>query len=167
MKIFAKMMSMDEKTWLRHANPYSVWTRIITVLPLILFSIWLIKPMGTYSLFFIVPVALWTWLNPRMFKKPSRTNNWASKVTFGERIWLNRGENPIPNHHANWAIFLSSIAGVGFVIALIGTYQHLYLPAITGAVISWLGKMWFCDRMVWLFEDMRRENDSFDKWIKN
>ena len=160
MKILSKLMSMDERTWRRHSSPYSVWTRVLTGLPLILFSVWLIKPLGTNSLFVIIPSFFWMWLNPRLFSEPKDTNNWASKITFGERIWLNRDTCPIPKHHENWALFLSIVSGVGFIIALVGSYQNFLFPTIVGGVISWFGKMWFCDRMVWLFEDMKGVKDE-------
>ena len=35
-----QLMSMDEGTWIRHANPMSVWSRVITPLPLLTLSIW-------------------------------------------------------------------------------------------------------------------------------
>ena len=35
----AKLFAMDNETWLRHANPLSVWTRF-TVLPIFILSLW-------------------------------------------------------------------------------------------------------------------------------
>lgn len=84
--IFTKLMSMDDATWERHANPISVWTRVITGLPTILLAVWSIKLIGWASLVIIVLAILWLWLNPRLFSPPHTTNNWASKATFGERV---------------------------------------------------------------------------------
>ncbi|WP_024955103.1 DUF6653 family protein [Sulfurospirillum arcachonense] len=165
--IFTNLMSMDEATWERHASPLSVWTRVITGLPVILLSAWSIKSIGWWSLILIAISFFWIWLNPRLFSPPKNTNNWASKVTFGERVWLNRSEHPIPDHHKKWANFLSIVAGVGFLIAIIGAFFHISLLAISGGLISWFGKMWFCDRMVWLYEDMRITNKQYDSWLKN
>lgn len=165
-EIFTKVMSMDEATWERHANPLSVWTRVVTGLPLMLGAVWSIKPMGYWSCAVIAPVILWIWLNPRLFSVPKQTNNWGSKVTFGERIWLNKGESNIPGHHRIWAKFLSIITGIGFLIAVVAAYQNHLLLTVFGGTVSWFGKMWFCDRMVWLYDDMKGSNPEYSGWLK-
>jgi hypothetical protein len=152
-KIFEKSMSMNESTWKRHANPLSVWTRVITGIPVTLGSIWTIQSLEYLSLFPISIAFLWLWLNPRLFSEPKNTDNWASKVTFGERIWLNKSSD-IPSHHKNWILFLSIISGIGFLIGIVGAYYNLIFPTILGGTISWFGKMWFCDRMVWVYQDV-------------
>ncbi len=157
---------MDDATWERHANPLSVWTRAVTGIPVILVSMWSIKLIGWWSLIIILISFSWIWLNPRLFPSPKDTNNWASKVTFGERVWLNRTEHPIPIHHERWAKFLSIVGGVGFIIAIVGAYFHMLLPTISGGLISWFGKMWFCDRMVWLYEEMKNTNKQYASWLK-
>jgi hypothetical protein len=164
--VLTRLMSMDEKAWQRHANPLSVWSRVITGLPAILVPIWCIKPMGRLSLLLMVCALFWLWLNPRLFSIPSNTDNWASKVTFGERVWLNRAEIPIPKHHSHWAILLSFTAAIGLLIAMVGAYQNMTLPTVAGGMISWFGKMWFCDRMVWLYEDMRSVSEKYNSWTK-
>lgn len=162
--IFTKLMSMDDKVWDRHANPWSVWTRVLTGLPVILISIWSIKPCGWWSIAIIALAIFWIWINPRLFSPPKNTNNWASKVTFGERVWLNRSTQPIPKHHAQWALSLSIISGMGFFIAIIGAYHNILFPTIAGGLIGWFGKMWFCDRMVWLYENMQDKNSEYQSW---
>ena len=164
--IFTKLMSMDDATWERHANPKSVWTRVVTGIPVIFMSIWSINSLGWWSLIIISISVFWLWINPRLFSPPDSTNNWASKVTFGERVWLNRSKYPIPAHHIKWANFLSIIAGIGFLIGIIGAFLNMLLPAIAGGLISWFGKMWFCDRMVWLFEDMKDSHAEYKSWLK-
>ncbi len=160
-------MSMDEATWERHASPLSVWTRVMTGIPVIVAAMWSIKSIGWWSLLSIAIAAFWMWLNPRLFSAPKNTHNWASKVTFGERVWINRAVCPIPDHHKQWAMFLSLVAGIGFLVAVTGAYYHAILPTTAGGLISWFGKMWFCDRMVWLYEDMRLVNDEYNHWMKN
>jgi hypothetical protein len=159
-QVFAKLMSMDEATWARHANPMSVWTRVITGIPLTFCAVWSIQILGYQSIVVIAVVALWFWLNPRLFPIPKSTDNWASKVTLGEQIWLNEPKSSIPNHHRNWIIFLTTMAGIGFIVGITGAYYNILLPTLVGGTISWFGKMWFCDRMVWLYEDMQLRKDD-------
>ncbi len=165
--IFSRLMSMDDATWERHASPYSVWTRVITGLPVILGAVWSVKPLGGWSVVVLAVSFFWIWVNPRLFSAPKTTNNWASKVTFGERVWLNRSTTPIPDHHAKWAKFLSVLGGIGFLVAIVGAYFNMPLPTIAGGLTSWLGKMWFCDRMVWLYEDMKDSNKEYASWLKH
>ena len=155
-KIFEKMMSMNDSSWKRHANPISVWTRVVTGLPLTFGAIWSIQSLGYLSIIPLSLTGLWLWLNPRLFPIPKNTDNWASKVTFGERLWLKRTKSSIPKHHRNWILFLSVIAGIGFLMGIVGAYLNILLPTLLGGTISWFGKMWFCDRMVWLYEDLQK-----------
>jgi Family of unknown function (DUF6653) len=163
---FTRLMSMDDATWERHASPLSVWTRIITGLPIILFAVWSIRRIGWWSLAVIGIAFFWIWINPRLFSPPGNTNNWASKATFGERVWLNRSKYPIPDHHVKWGLFLSIVAGAGFFVAVMGAYLNMPLPTISGGLISWFAKIWFCDRMVWLYEDMKDTRPEYSSWLR-
>ncbi|MEC5129472.1 DUF6653 family protein [Verrucomicrobiales bacterium BCK34] len=164
--LFSRLMTMTDEVWDRHANPWSVWTRVVTGLPLILGAFWSVRLLGWLSLPVIFAVFFWIWINPRFFSRPTRTDNWASKVTFGERVWLNRKKLPIPSHHARWATVLSVVSGVGFLVAVYGAVQHQLNLTLLGGVVSWFGKMWFCDRMVWLFEDMKDTNATYLSWVR-
>ena len=161
-----RLMSMDENTWQRHASPLSVWSRVLTGLPVVLLAVWSIKPLGLWSLGTLGLAFFWLWLNPRLFPAPKNTDNWASKVTFGERIYLERKHLVIPRHHLQWAQFLAIASGTGFFLALGGAYFNTLLPTLVGGVISWFGKMWFCDRMVWLFEDMKTSDPQYTTWLR-
>jgi len=35
---------------------------------------------------------------------------------------------------------------------------------VAGCCVSYLGKLWYVDRMVWLFEDLR-DRPEFAKWV--
>src|SRR5687767_10226355 len=97
-RAMAQAFGMDEGTWARHANPWSVWTRY-TVLPLLMLAIWSRVWLGWWSIVPVLLTLLWAWLNPRLFPVPSSTNNWASMAVLGERVWMNRGKVPLPQHH--------------------------------------------------------------------
>lgn len=163
---FTRMMTMNDAVWARHANPWSVWTRVVTGLPAILLAVWSIRILGWWSVVVIVGACLWLWLNPRLFPIPFNTRNWASQVTFGERVWLNRQSENIPTHHIRWAKALSWISGIGFIAAVYGAVQHHLIYVLVGGTVSWFGKMWLCDRMVWLYQDMQDVNETYKSWLK-
>ncbi len=50
----SKIIKMDDETWFKHANPWSVWTRL-TVLPLIILAFWSRIWLRWYS---IIPIVL-------------------------------------------------------------------------------------------------------------
>lgn len=157
-KIIASFFRLDDEAWERHANPMSVWTRN-TCLPLLIIAFWSRIWLG---LWFIIPVIialLWTFINPRLFQKPVSYDNWASKSVFGERIWLKRKELPVPAHHKNVPNILSAIAAIGFLLVIYGIWFFEVWPVLFGCALVYMGKLWFLDRMVWLYEDLK--NHSF------
>ncbi len=66
----ANLFSMSDETWERHANPWSVWTRF-TILPLIVAAVWSRVWLGSWAWAPIALTILWTWYNPRLFRKPA------------------------------------------------------------------------------------------------
>ena len=157
------LMRMDEATWARHANPLSVWTRF-TCLPLLILAIWSRVWFGWWSL---VPIALalfWTWINPRAFPPPANPGTWASKGTFGERVFLNRTAVPIPEHHRRWAFALGALSATGLPPLVWGLWQLDLTMTVLGTILVVLPKVWFVDRMVWLYEDMKTANPDYVAW---
>ncbi len=162
---FERLMGMSDDTWERHASPWSVWTRIATW-PFIMLALWSPHWIGWWSALPIAALALWTWLNPRLFPPPVSTDNWASKATFGERVWLARDEHPIPAHHERAALVATAIAGAGAVLMVAGAVLALPPLFLAGGTAAFLGKVWFCDRMVWLFEDMKHARPELRDWLR-
>lgn len=160
----AASFSMDDTTWARHANPWSVWTRF-TVLPLLILSIWSRVWLGWWSLIPVIITIGWMWLNPRIFPKPNSTNNWASKAVLGERVWLNRDNVPVLKHHHKVPTILSFVSTSGVVFLIWGLVALDFWPTLLGVVLVYLGKLWFIDRMVWLYEDMKDVQPEYRSWL--
>ena len=91
-----RLMGMSEATWKRHASPWSVWTRT-PILPLLALAVWARDWIGWWCLIPVSLLVIWTFLNPRAFPVPKRTDNWASKGTFGERVFSTEGPCQSPN----------------------------------------------------------------------
>jgi len=147
-------MSMDDETWARHSNPWSVYTRF-TTLPLISFAFWSREWLGLYSGVLVALSFLWVWVNPRLFAVPKRTDSWASRGTFGERIYLNRSNETIPDHHLNASRILQWLSVMGLPFLVYGLYTLDIWVLILGNFWVMVSKAWFVDRMVWLYMDMR------------
>ncbi len=80
---------MSDEIWEKHANPWSVWTRF-AALPVLVAAVWSQVWIGPWAWGLTVLAILWIWVNPRIFRKPVSTDNWASKTVLGERVWINR-----------------------------------------------------------------------------
>jgi hypothetical protein len=159
-----KVMSMGADAWRRHANPWSVYTRFLSM-PLLGLAIWSREWIG---LWFLAPTALaifWLWINPRLFPVPASTDNWASKAVLGERIWMRRKTIPIPRHHATAALVLATVSAIGALQFLYGAIALEPVMLSYGLVVTLLGKAWFLDRMVWLYEDMMHTSAEYRDWL--
>jgi len=159
----ASAMSMDDATWLRHANPWSVWTRA-SVLPLVILAVWSRNWLGAWSWAAIVASLAWMWANPRVFRRPKTLDNWASRGVLGERVWLNRDIVPVPERHRIVPHVLNGVTAVGAAFVLWGLIRLAVWPTLLGSVLIYCGKLWFLDRMVWLYEDMIVENERYRSW---
>lgn len=155
--------AMSDAVWMRHANPWSGWTRVATALPLFL-AIWSHVRIGWWALVPLAFLALWLWLNPRLFRPPQRRDAWMTRAVFGERVWLNRKSVPIPHHHASMAHITSAISALGLLVAIYGFIAQDLPVATLGWAIMIVGKLWFLDRMVWLYSDMKGAVAEYRAW---
>ena len=117
------------------------------MVPLISLAFWSRAWLGWYAL---IPIALtffWVWYNPRAFPPPRSTDNWASKGTFGERI------------------FLTVFSFMGALIWVYGLYALNVWATVAGVIGVVLPKAWFVDRMVWIYEDMKETDPKYAVWL--
>lgn len=168
MDVFAaaeRLMRMDDAAWARHASPWSVWTRF-SILPLLVGTVWARIWLGWWVILPLSLVVVWIWVNPFAFPPPDRTDTWAAKATFGERVWLNRKAVPVPAHHAAWARGLSAAAGIGLLPLVWGVAVLDAGWTLAGLILTMGAKIWFCDRMVWLYDDMKDTEPAYRSWLR-
>jgi hypothetical protein len=165
LKSIATFFRLDDAGWERHANPWSVYTRI-AIWPFLVTALWSFHWIGWYALIPLAAVALWAFINPRAFPPPASTKSWASRAVLGERIFLARTEEPVPHHHAVAGRLLAGAGAAGTLVMVVGLAMAIPTLYLAGAVTAFLTKMWFIDRMVWLFDDMSREHPRFAAWVR-
>ncbi len=159
-----KLFGLQGDTWMRHANPVSVWTRF-AVLPLLALAVWSRDWIGWWSLAAIALSIAWLMLNPLAFGRPPSTRNWASKGVFGERIWTERATVELPPQFKSKVLQVTyAIQVVGLAVLAYGLYRLDLLAVVSGLVILQTAKAWFIDRQVLLFEDMKSRNPQYATW---
>jgi len=160
----ARLFGLSGDKWMRHANAWSVWTRF-SVLSLIVLAIWSRYWIGWYCL---IPVALattWMMINPLLFRQPRSTRNWASRSVLGERIWTDRRNVELPaQFRSPVPEVANALAGIGLVVLTYGLVTFDVVPTVAGILITNLGKLWYLDRMVLLFADMKQRNAEYAAW---
>ncbi len=160
----AKAFRLTDENWLKHSNPWSVWTRY-SVLPLIVFAFWSRAWIGWWCLIPGISSILWMLFNPILFNKPLSTKNWASKAVLGERVYLNRDRVEIPDIHKTPLYgILKIMSSAGMVVVIWAIIFYSVWGAVLGVTLVYLGKSWFLDRMVWLYETMKSENEEYQRW---
>lgn len=76
-----------------------------------------------------------------------------SKGVFGERVWIARKASPVPEHNRRMPHILAVVSGLGLLPLAWGLWVLDPWPVPAGMILVMGGKLWFLDRMVWLFED--------------
>jgi hypothetical protein len=155
---------LSERTWRRHANPWSVWTRF-AAFPVLIAAVWTYHWIGWWSVAPIAAVVLFLIVNPGLFPPPRSTRNWASMAVLGERVWLAEKRRVLPQQnqmlgHVNIALSLANTAAL--IWGLISS--DALLTIVSGAGV--LGcKAWFLDRMVCLFWERKDANSEYASWL--
>jgi hypothetical protein len=160
----ARLFGLQGDAWMRHANPRSVWSRF-TCVSLFALAVWSRDWIGWYCLVPVAAAMVWTWINPRLFGVPTSTRNWASKAVFGERVWMDRKNVTIPDQFTSRVPNLANAYScIGLVMPAYGLVALDVWLTVAGIVIVHGGKLWYLDRMVLLFEDMKHRNATYAGW---
>jgi hypothetical protein len=142
-----------EDAWRRHANPWSVYSRI--PIPLLLVAaIWSRLWIGWWSVVAIGLVLAWTLVNPRVFPPPRSLDHWASRSVLGETVWARRKATPIPPRHRVAPLVLSVISATGLPFVVWGLIVLDVWITAFGLAVQMAGKLWFLDRMALLYDDV-------------
>jgi hypothetical protein len=146
-----RIMGMDDDKWRRHANPWSVWTRLATV-PAFALAVYARVWLGWWCLLPVGAIIVFLWLNTRIFAPAQINERWETRAILGERLWLDRRARPIPEHHrraTRWIVAGSSLGVIPMGVGLI--WLDPWATAF-GAAGVFFGQVWFLDRLAWLYD---------------
>ena len=161
----AKLFGLEGQSWMRHANPASVWTRF-SVLSILALAIWSRDWIGAWCLIGVGLAIVWMFVNPLLFKAPKSTRNWASRTVLGERIWVDRNKVDLPEQFRSRAASLiaNSYSTIGMGLLVYGLADLNLLATVTGILITHGGKAWYLDRISLLFAEMKGRNAEYAAW---
>jgi hypothetical protein len=144
--------------WKKYTNPCSVWVRFF-IITLLILSIWSRIWIDEWSLVFIFTTCLWIFFNPRIFPVKFSNSIWTMQAILGERIWLNRKNGLIPANHYFIISGLQYIVMLSFLLSILGTILLSIKLTVFGLILTFVGMGWFLDRMVWLYNDDKRQRE--------
>jgi hypothetical protein len=161
----ARLFGLRDDTWLRHANPASVWVRF-AVLPLIVLSVWSRRWIGRRALLPLGASLVFTVVEPLLFPPPRSTRNWASRGVLGERIWADRNAVDLPQEFRSTAVpnttYAVQFAGLAALVR--GLVVFDLRSVVGGLLLVQCAKAWFIDRMVLLFRAMADRDPRYASW---
>ncbi|NVK17263.1 MAG: hypothetical protein HWE30_01060 [Methylocystaceae bacterium] len=160
-KLSENVMTMDEKDWARHANPWSVYTRF-TALPLLALSVWSRWWLGWDALYPLALTIFWIWLNPRLFPAPKSIDNWASKGVMGEQLFLRRRKLLLPLPRVNYAHAYTLVTILGVTFMMYGLWKFNLPFTLSGMIAAMLSKTLFLHQMVKLYETVQNKKSQSD-----
>lgn len=133
------MSILSEKTWERHANPWSGWSRVLSMPALAL---------GLYMQSYVIlgAVVAWLFVNPKLFPKPKSTDNWMSKGVLGEQMYFSDGKK----FKRDLPTLLNILNVPVFIVFLYFGWQQQLVPMILAGLLTMTIKFWFIDRMATL-----------------
>jgi hypothetical protein len=149
----ARAFGLEGDSWQRHANPWSVYTRI-PIPPLLVAAIWSRHRIGWWSLVPVGLVGAWTAVNPRAFPPPRSLDHWASRGVLGETVWAKRKEVPVPARHRVAPVVLGAVSAAGVPFVARGLVVRDGWMVLFGLAVQMAGKVWFIDRMAILHDDV-------------
>jgi hypothetical protein len=161
----AGAFGLSGESWMRHANPVSVWSRF-SVVSLAALAIWSRDWIGIFCLIPVALVLVWMFVNPRLFKAPKSTRNWASRGVLGERIWVDRKTIELPEQFRSSAaaMIANAYSTVGLALLAYGLIELDVLVTVAGILIVNGGKIWYIDRMTLLFAEMKTRDAKYAAW---
>jgi hypothetical protein len=118
----------------RHAHPVSAWSRLLSA-PVLLVPLW------TRRWWLYVPIGAWFAVNPVMTPPAHDTSSFATRAILGEESWT-RDPTSEPR-----VLALTGAATASLVGAMVASYQHKKLAAVTGmgsvvALTLWQWNLW-------------------------
>lgn len=124
--------------WARHANPWSGWSRV-AVSPVLVYAVY----RRNWRL--LAAALAFTVVNPVLFPRPERTDNWMSRGVLAEREWIEAGEGTMGPTYPN---VLNRLAVPAWLFALYAAARRRPVATVVGTAAAMALKLWWVDAIV-------------------
>ncbi|MFI6921818.1 DUF6653 family protein [Nonomuraea spiralis] len=147
----AATFGLNDDSWKRHANAWSVWTRMAGLAPILL-PIYFRDALGWWAPAPIVAGVIWMWLNPHAFKPVYEPRSWAEKGIYGEKMYA-ADHSLAAEAHRPALRWLIAMAALGAAIMVYGLVRVEAWPAVFGWALIFISQLWQIDRFVAIYEE--------------
>jgi hypothetical protein len=103
--------------------------------------------------------AVWTVLNPVLFRQPERTDDWMSRGVLGEKQWI---EDDNPLFALRGPGLLNTLNLPAFAYTLSAAYRRKPVGATVGLAVSMALKFAFVGQMVQYYDENRKDDPHRD-----
>jgi len=135
------MSILSEKTWERHANPWSGWSRVLSM-PLIALGLYV------HNFWVLGAAVVWLFINPVVFSKPQSIDNWMSRGVIGEQLYYSDGKK----FKRDLPTLLNVLNIPVFILFIYFGWEQQLMAMIFAGLLTMTIKFWFIDRMANLAE---------------
>ena len=124
---------LEDAFWARHSNPWSGWSRVA------------VSPALAYAIYrrnwrLLAAAVAFTVVNPVLFPRPERTDNWMSRGVLAEREWIESGNGTVGTDYPNVLNLLSAPA---WLYALYAAFRRRPLGTAVATAASMALKLWW------------------------
>lgn len=142
--------------WERHASPWSAGTRVLAS-PVLMYAVYRRKRrLLAATLAFLV-------VNPVLFPRPGRTDNWLSRGVLAEREWIRAGN---PTVGRDYPDVLNLLAAPTWLLAVYAAVRRRPIATVLATAAAMALKLWWIEEITRRTEDVavpvRRPSDHRD-----
>lgn len=91
-------------------------------------------------------------------------DSWARAVSFGERVWLNRQQIPVPARTSSRITALYLVFWFGTIVALIGGGTASHLLTVSGLLVAYCAQVVCFQNLIQLYERMKGVTPLYRFW---
>lgn len=124
--------------WARHASPWSAGTRILAS-PVLLYAIYRRKRR------LLLATVAFLAVNPVLFPRPERTDNWLSRGVLAEREWIRAGNGTIDRSYPN---VLNLLSAPTWLLALVAAWKRRPAAAVVATATAMVLKLSWIDAII-------------------
>lgn len=129
---------ISDAFWGRHASPWSAGTRILAS-PVLMYAVYRRKRrLLAATLAFLV-------VNPVLFPRPERTDNWLSRGVLAERAWIRAGNRTVGLGYPD---VLNLLAAPTWLLALYAAARRRPVATVLATATAMALKLRWIDEII-------------------